>query len=232
MEINKKVEILEKKSKDYWDILQIIGGLLMPVAIASVGWIYSNAMKEVEIQVLKEKSSFEKSISEANIKVYQAQLVATFLKSLLSDNNIEQKLAIQAVLIALPNQGPSLIKVLEGTDNTELIKKFATKSLASYKEKLILQFFSKKKLVRSNAYTSLQSSYGSDSSIILELIKMAKKNKDNLDATYNLLVLLSHMKQNIVRPYVTEINKFSYEVESNGPKTKKRAEKLRSRLPK
>ena len=131
MELEEKISILEdevkklkNEKKDPWDVLQILGGLFIPAAIAFAGWQYSVAMKDAEIksstkiaklqiESSEQKAEFEQRISETNARVSQAGLVASFLKSLLSKEEAEQKLAIEAVLIALPAEGPRLVKLLK-----------------------------------------------------------------------------------------------------------------------
>jgi hypothetical protein len=237
-----EVKKLKNKRKDSWDVLQILGGLLIPAAIAYAGWQYSVAMNDAEIQSSikiaklqiessEQKAEFEQRISETNARVSQAGLVASFLKSLLSKEEAEQKLAIKAVLIALPAEGPRLVKLLKESDEKEDVKKFASVSLSNYRNTLVSQFFSTEKSERSEAYARLQSSFQNDSSIIPELIAGGRQNPDNLNAVFNLLVFLSHMNMDTLKPYVNEIVEYSREVEGNGDKTKERAEKLRSRLP-
>jgi hypothetical protein len=271
MEIDQKIEYLEKEiqeikteRKDFWDILKVIGGLLVPAAIAFAGWQYSIAMKNAEIESAtsiaklqsdsadkiaqlqrdsadkivqlqlefsREKADFDYKISETNSRVSQAGLVSSFLEPLLSKDETKKKIAIEAVLIALPSEGPRLVKVIKETDTQGDVKKFAQDSLRNYREKLIVQFFSDEKSIRSDAYSRLQSSYQNDSSIIPELIEVGRQNPDNENAVYNALVFFSHMNKETLKPYVKEIEEYSIEVEGNGPKTKARAEKLRSRLP-
>jgi hypothetical protein len=48
---------------------------------------------------------------------------------------------------------------------------------------------------------------------------------------YNILVLLSHMDGEALRPHVAEIKQFSKDMEGIGPKIQERARVLRSRLP-
>ena len=249
MELEEKISILEdevkklkNEKKDPWDVLQILGGLFIPAAIAFAGWQYSVAMKDAEIksstkiaklqiESSEQKAEFEQRISETNARVSQAGLVASFLKSLLSKEEAEQKLAIEAVLIALPAEGPRLVKLLKESGEKEGVKKFASESLSNFRNTLVAQFFSTEKPERSEAYARLQSSFQNDSSIIPELIAGGRQNPDNLNAVFNLLVFLSHMNKDTLRPYVKEIAEYSREVEGNGEKTKERAEKLRSRLP-
>ena len=58
-------------------------------------------------------------------RVSQAQLVSTFLNPLLSNDPDAQKLAIKALLIALPEEGPDLVQTLSSTTDDGDIKQFA-----------------------------------------------------------------------------------------------------------
>lgn len=248
MELENRISILEDEvkklrgnGKDTWDVLQIIGGLFMPATIALVGWMYSDAMKKSEIESSRiiatlqlesfdQKAAFDQKISEANARVSQAGLVASFLKSLLSKEEAEQKLAIEAVLIALPVDGPRLVNLLQESGGKEEVKRFASVSLSNYVDTLVVRFFSSDKSERSDAYAILQSSFNNDSKIIPKLIAEGRQNANNVDAVFNLLVFLSHMNRDALGPHMKLIEKYSYEVEVNGPKTRERAEKLRGRL--
>lgn len=249
MDVEKKISELEEeigklksREKDTWDRFQIVGSILIPFAIAFVGWQYSVSMKDAEIQSArnltelqlefsKQQETFDQEISLTNSRVSQVGLVASFLESLLSTDKVKQKLAIEAVLIALPTEGPRLVKVIQESDESSEVKDFAQKSLASYRGKLISELFSETKSVRTDAYSRLVAAYKNDSTIIPELIAAGREFADSHNGVFNVLVFLSHMDKDALIPYANEITIYSKEVEKNGPRTKERAEKLRSRLP-
>ncbi|ODB85611.1 hypothetical protein A3194_12300 [Candidatus Thiodiazotropha endoloripes] len=249
MDIEKRISDLEEeldklkyKKKDTWDRFKIVGSILVPFAIAFVGWQYSVSMKDAEIQSArtltklqlefsKQQETFDQEISLTNTRVSQVGLVASFLEPLLSTDKVKQKLAIEAVLIALPTEGPRLVKVIQESDESSDVKNFAQQSLASYRAKLIAELFSENKTVRTDAYRRLVAAYNNDSTIIPDLIAAGRQFSDSRNGVFNVLVFLSHMNKDALTPYVDEIATFSREVEQNGPKTKERAEKLRSRLP-
>ena len=240
-ELKAKIEKIEKPAKDPWDRLQVLGTLLVPVAIAFAAQHYTAEMKQAEIEASAVNAAAQREIEETrgdrdysiattNARISQGGFLRTLLDDLLSDNPRKQKLASQAVMVALPESGPALLRVLEetGTPDTQ---RTATAALGNRRPVLIAQFFDESRAVRRAAYESLVSGWSADASIIPELIANARDNKTNADGIYNTLVFLSHMNRDSLRPHRTEIRRFSEEMESIGPRTKARAEILRSRLP-
>ena len=99
-ELEKEIDNLKPKKKDIWDRFQIVGSILIPFAIAFVGWQYSISMKEAEIQSAtkltklqlefsKQQEIFDQEISLTNARVSQVGLVASFLESLLSTDKLK-----------------------------------------------------------------------------------------------------------------------------------------------
>lgn len=55
--------------KDFWDKLEIVGTLLVPISIALFGHYYSNAWKKIEIKREKERFTFEQKIAQINAEL-------------------------------------------------------------------------------------------------------------------------------------------------------------------
>lgn len=216
--------------KDAWDKLQIIGALLIPVSIAFVGGYFSYVMASAETKLESERFRFESEINESNSRINQAGLVATFIEPLFSDNPARQRLAIDAVLIALPEKGPELVKSLQANGNSAEIQSYAADSLFRFKADALDDFFSDTQSRRRVGYQNLFSAYSQDGSIVPELIERAKSTADNLDAVFNTLVFLSHMNADLLKPYTDMISAFAEDVRSNGDRTEERVQKLLSRL--
>ncbi|MDJ0615492.1 MAG: hypothetical protein QNJ63_01895 [Calothrix sp. MO_192.B10] len=230
-EIEAKLKKHELEKKDGWDKFKIVSTALIPLAIAFAGNGYAKAMKEAEIRSQQIIADGQLEVAHTNTKIAQARTVASFFEALLSKDPARRTLAVKAVLIALPVEGPRLVQVVETTDKNKQVRAVASAALANRRATLIQELFSDSSSTRKNAYEALLASWGSDSSLVLELIEYGRDNSSNLNGIYNTLVLLSHMSRDALRPHVAEIEKFSREVEGNGVKTKERAEKLRSRLP-
>lgn len=240
-ELRAEIAKLRKPSKDRWDRLQVLGTLLVPLAIAFAANRFSEEMKQAEIEAAAVNAAAQRELEETrgdreyaiattNARLSQGGFLRTLLDDLVSADPRKQKLASQAVLVALPESGPALLRVLEETGTSET-KQTATAALENRRPVLIAQFFGESRAVRQAAYESLLSGWSADSTIIPELIANARDNKTNADGVYNALVFLSHMNRDALKPHVAEIKIFSAEMESIGPKTKARAEILRSRLP-
>jgi hypothetical protein len=240
-ELKAQVAKLERPAKDWWDRLQVFGTLLVPLAIALGANHFSAQMKQAEIesaaataeaqrQIEETRGDRDYAIATTNARISQGGFLRTLLDDLLSTDPRKQKLASQAVMVALPESGPALLRVLEQTGTVET-QRTATAALDNRRPVLIEQFFSESRAIRQAAYESLTSGWSADSTIVPELISTARDNKANADGVYNTLVFLSHMNREALRPHVAEIRRFSQEMESIGPRTKARAEVLRSRLP-
>jgi len=115
-----------EKNKDHWDKLSIILSALIPLSIALVGGFFSYSFKHAES--LNSASQIE--IARINAKVEQAKLIGQFLESLTSKDESIRKIAIKAVLLALPQEGKEIVSVISQTDKSKDVKRFAEKQLA------------------------------------------------------------------------------------------------------
>jgi hypothetical protein len=157
-------------------------------------------------------------------------LVANFFEALLSDDPKRKKLAIKAVLIALKDEGPELVKIVEESEDASEIKSFAKTTLDAKRIDLLEQLFSETKAYRIQAYNDFVSGWKNDSKMAWEIVKYGKSHINNQDGVYNALVTLSHMNTAALSSYKEDILEFSKQAEANGEKTKERSNKLRSRL--
>jgi len=100
----KRIDELKKKPKEFWDIFQIVATLLIPASITLAGYWYSDAQKQAEIRSSENIAAQLRDTSLMQVRVGQAQLISTFMESLLSEKPQRQKLAIEGVLVALPEE--------------------------------------------------------------------------------------------------------------------------------
>lgn len=120
---------LKDKRRDGWDKFQIIAALLIPASIAFVGMVVSSSLKEAEIRSAQELAFAQQKVARINARVGQARLVKDFMNALLSGNSRERKLAIGAMLIALPEEGPRLAEIVSETDDDPKVQAFAARNL-------------------------------------------------------------------------------------------------------
>src|SRR5262245_10920957 len=95
----------EGKRKDPWDKFQIVAALLIPAAIAFSGFQFSRASSSAQIESASRLAELNRSVQIMDARVKQATLVSSFMDQLLSTEPQRRRLAIRAVLIALPEEG-------------------------------------------------------------------------------------------------------------------------------
>ena len=124
--LTEEVDKLKTKGKDSWDKFQIIAALLVPASIALVGFLISTSLKDAEIKSAQKLAAGQQAVARINARVRQANLVKSFMDALLSEEPQKRKLAIAAMLIALPEDGPRLVRLVEETDPNNEVRQFAS----------------------------------------------------------------------------------------------------------
>ena len=107
VELDQRLEATAKK-KDIWDRFSQIGPILITLAVAAGGWVVTDMMKRMDVNATQRQMVIQENSARMSTRVSQAQLVSTFLNPLLGNDPDAQKLAIKALLIALPEEGPRL----------------------------------------------------------------------------------------------------------------------------
>lgn len=231
--IEGRLKKLESSPKDLWDQVQIFGGLLIPLAIAYAGHRYAATQQATTLQLEEQQSSREHEVAQVNARVGQAGLLVSILDALVGTDEKKKMLATEAVLIAVPEAGPALVRLVSTSDTSRVIRDHAKDALVRRREALIQGLFAETASQRGEAYNALMAGWADQSVIIPELLAAGRANRTNANGVNNVLILLSHMNQDALRPYTSEIAAFSREMEDAGigPRTAERAAVLRSRLP-
>jgi hypothetical protein len=210
--------------KDIWDRIATIATILVPAAIALAGHFVAQGLKQAEI-------ISEERRAESSMKIAQANLINTMIKSLISDKTQERKLAVEAVLIALPpNQGPNLARIVMQSDDDGNVKSAAKDSLEQRRDTLISSLFSDNPRSRTSAAKDLVHGWPNDQEAVSKLINFATQNKDNDNGVYNTVVVLKDFSKRALEPHKKEVQGFIEEAKKKGPKTKEQAEGLSIRL--
>jgi hypothetical protein len=240
-ELEKEVKSLKDKKKDGWDIFQIVAGLLIPASIAFAGYYYASSMKEAEIasaqelgraqlKLNEEQTNKQVDISKINARVGQANTVSSLLNALLSTEPQRRKLAIRLVLIALPEDGPDLVKIVSESDQDPNVQNYAKSSIEERRLFLVQQLFQNTPSQRISAADELISGWRADPKVVELLLQYARQNMQNSNGVFNTLVVLNGFDLEALRPYRSELESFSHEAEAKGEKSKEWAEKLRGKL--
>ena len=222
--LKERVEKLEKSlderdKKAAW--ANIAGTVLVPLAIGVAGLLVSNAI-----------SAKEQEIAEVNAKVQQVDVVTKLLDALISDNRPKRQLAIKAVLIALPLEGPELVRDIARTDPDTSVRQYASTTLQDRSSTLITDLFAGSPDVRMAAAAYIVSGWSSNPNIVPRLIQYSDEHWENDNGVYNTVVVLAGLSPSALSPHSTLVREFLVRAEQKGRKTAAQVRRVESLLPK
>lgn len=216
--------------KDIWDRITALATILVPAAIALAGHFIAQGLKQAEINSEERRAELSYSIAETNTKISQANLINTMMQSLTSTNPQERKLAVQAVLIALPEHGPVLARTIAASDEDASVQTAAKESLVNRRNELIRNLFADNAQLRIAAARDFIQGWQNDSHAISELLNFASQNMENPNGVYNTIVVLNQFSKRALEIYRVDIDKFLDKAKQIGPKTSEQAMLLEERL--
>lgn len=216
--------------KDTWDRLTALSTILVPASIALAGNFIAQGLKQAEINSEERRAEQSNSIASANTKIAQANLINTLMKSLTSNNPQERKLAVEAVLIALPEQGPVLVRTIAQSDEDKTVQAAAITSLEQRVSLLIRELFSEDAQVRIGAAQDLIQGWRNEPNVVQALIEYATQHRDNSNGIYNTVVVLNDFSLHALQAHKQEIIKFIEIAKKTGSKTETKAAALVIRL--
>lgn len=216
--------------KDLWDRLTALATILVPAAIALAGHFIAQGLKEAEIKGKERQAEQASANAEANTKIAQAGLINTLMKSLTSPNPQERKLAVQAVLIALPEQGPLLARTVAQSDEDEAVQVAARSSLKQRADTLIRQLFADDAPTRVEAARELVQGWRSEGNAVGTLLDAAFQNSDNDNGIYNVAVVLAECAPAALATHREGVRQFIALAKTKGPRTAAKTALLEKRL--
>jgi hypothetical protein len=228
----KRLEEVSQKRRDAWDILEMLAKLLIPASITFAGYLYSEGAKQAEIDSTEHIAAQQQALTQIQARVGQAQLVSTFMDALLSsDKPQRQRLAIEAVLVALPEDGPRLVAIVSQDKSSPQIQAAALSSLDQRRSRLIQDSFSNDKPTRIKATTELVQGWQTDQKLVPELVTVARQNIANASGVINSLVILENVSLGVLAAHQDEVKGLLNAVRSAGPQTAMHVRQVELRLP-
>lgn len=218
------------QQKDIWDRLTALATILVPAAIALAGHFIAQGLKQAELSSEERRADQASAIAEANTKIAQAGLINTLMKSLTSPNPQERKLAVEAVLIALPEQGPVLVRTIAQSDEDETVQVAARSSLEQRVGTLIRQLFADDASSRIDAAKELIRGWRNEPDVVRALVDFATSNSDNANGVYNALVVLNEFSTEALNAHRDKLVQLIALAKTKGSKTEARAMALSQRL--
>lgn len=228
--IEKHLAKLENKPKDWLDKLNSLASILVPASIALAGHLIGQAISNAQIASAEKQATQNYLVAQSNVRIAQAQLINTFMRSLTSNSSNEQKIAIQAILIALPEQGPSIVRGVALYEKNTEVQQVARVSLDQRQTSLIRGIFSDDANIRQNSTQDLIQGWQSDPKIVTNLIQYAEQNFSNENGVYNTVVVLNALNTSLLVSHREAVVNFLQRAKGIGPKTARIAEQVKARL--
>jgi hypothetical protein len=220
-DIAARLERLESAAgkKDFFDKLQIYGqlagALLIPVALAVAGYLFSSALAGAQIESEERREQASIAIAEASVRVSQADLIATFMRSLLSSDAAERELAIRAVLLALPDAGPELVAAVRDSSKDPQTTSVATAALAERRQELVTDVVSGDEAVQERASRQVMG-FRRDPKLVDAIAVEAERQPGNPKAAYNAGVLLRSLPPEQLRSRRAAIRRITVRLARSG----------------
>lgn len=227
----------EERPRPPWrENLLVLGTVLVPLLVCGLGTLvtlrqvhFQNEQAERTARHMESTSQREAELQRATVSVSQANMVQGFLDALTSDDPRKRKLAVQAVLVALPQLGAELAKIVEQTDPDTTVRAAATDSVSAHVAGLVSQLSSADESARSKATDALNASFHSDPRVVSAVETHLRKHEDE-DSAYHSVVLLNSLDRSMLRAQRAEVSAIAAHAERAGPRAAEQARLLRGHL--
>jgi hypothetical protein len=203
---------LKRKRRDAWDIVQIIGSLLLPAAVAFAGYYYSNSMKDAEIGAANQRAIADQEVARTNSRVGQAGLVLQYLGELFNSDSKRRDIAAKTIQNALPDFGSSILYSLSqsppASGDAAPTEQVVRSALDQRRASLVEALFAPSGGQRNSAYeelTSREAPWHNDPELIDDLIAAARKHMDDPTGLRNVAVTFRDVSRAITQPRQADI---------------------------
>jgi hypothetical protein len=232
---------MASNDKDVWDRIQAIGALLSGIAVPLVLFVATEKADQLqkasdasarERQQLSDASTRERELSQGDtaVRVAQANVIPPLIDGLLSTDPKRRKLAISAILIALPVDGPNLVRELGAQSEDADVKSYAAVALKDRKDQLVSDLYANDADTRRVAARALVDGWRNDTSLAPRLIDHADANKDNPNGVYNSVVVLGGLSPTALAPHRDKVESFLATASNQGAKTAEQAQRVKKTL--
>jgi len=140
---------------------------LNPILVLVVGFYLNRQVSENSKQISDLKSATEINALSLQQQIDKSKVISTFLDDLVGPDGLRKKLAIEAILIVMPEEGVRFVKVVEKDDTAAAPQIKA--AINSRSARLVEDLFSTVQAQRLAALTSLRRNF-LDDPVTLDLL--------------------------------------------------------------
>jgi hypothetical protein len=218
--------------KDGWDRLTALSSIITPLVVVALGVYLPIVFSQAQQQAEENARDRELDAAEVGARATKAGVIPPLLDALLSTDPNRRKIAISALLIALPEEGPQLVREISLAEKnpSESVGDHATSALAARREDLVNDLFAPNAGTRQQAAQSLVQGYRDDPQVAQDIVKKAEAEPHNTDGVYNSTVLLGTLPTKTLAAERPKVERFLLTAEKQGPRTQQAAITVRQKL--
>lgn len=243
-QITARLDELEARGRSgaWLDTAAKVGGILSPVVLLFLGFYLQQPLRELE----RATEDRRLELAQTSSKIEQVKIIASFLDALAGTDERKKVIAIQALLIALPEEGPQLVRQISGEgesvqsgggggsvgplQNGGAVAAAATDALTTRRQALINGLYSSDKATRLASFSDLQKGFGSDTAALTTLLEVAPRRLEQADGTINALVFMKvYSGDRPSEQIVEQIKAFANSARANGRQTAGHAQEVLKR---
>jgi hypothetical protein len=224
--LEERLEALERKKGKSWlvkrELLDLLIKAMVPITIAFAAHHFSQVMSRAHIAAAERYKQRDMASArvmkelDVVLSMQQASVVNTFMEAMRGENTSQRQLAIRAVLIALPQDGPNLVDAVRATETGSPIAQYAADALTERRDDLIHSLFADSAGARIAASNGLVQGWRSRSDIVPVLLDSANHHASNLHALHNTLGVLDALDPAVIRADSSAVRDFAQRA-STGP---------------
>lgn len=215
----KALQVDKDKNSGFEKGIKIISVALIPLAVALAGHLFGRQLKDAEIESAANRSAaeldFQKLKNQSTEKQQKAELILKFVSELSSTDPVRKQIALQAINIALPDEGPRFVNIIMKSDADPTVQEKAKEIYAESSQKLIDSVFSKDKQQRIQATETLINGYSNNTDVYKRIIEKAKTDS-NEDGIFNTTLILANANQKNLQVLSPELYTLSNDFEKKG----------------
>ena len=200
--------------------IQIASVILIPISIAVAGHLFGLQIKNAEIKSQEKRFESEHSLElakqDANWRITKSELVYKFMEALTSSEEIKRKVAIEAILIALPEDGPRIAGIIAKNDPDLEVKNSASNSIKKQILKIINEMFSENKNERITATKMAISGWMNNEEFISSILLKSMSAIGNADGVWNAIVYLENTDAEYLLGHRSELEALKSSLQSSG----------------
>ena len=222
--------------------------LLTPLAVAYFGYMLSHSLDQAKLAMDSAKADSEIRSAEVASRVNKVKIISDFMEALSGLDALKRELAIKAILIALPDEGPDLVRTIALGRNAPAASPVgrvptstpvdttpqaaAQDALAVRRDQLIAALFADAKPTRLSAFAAFQAGWSQDETVIQPLVAYALRNLANKSGVVNTLTFLKLAGFAPTRDSDAGrmIQDLAAKAHANGPETARLADETLARL--